>query len=187
MMRNKSLLYSIILFTGISFVVPCYAEQETDDADIGGFIAGPKWKEEGVIIPSFPSNDDLLKVEIDKADSPFNLYLDSKNLSVSSNDGVVRYTVVIASDSGARNVLFEGMRCQTAEFRTYAYGTYDNKLVKARTSEWQAIKNKTSMPHRFNFYQHYMCNEYQSSNAIDIILRKVKYPEDFEISGERDD
>lgn len=175
------------MIVSIFFVIPGHAEQETDDADLGGFIEGPKWKEKNAVIPPFPNADDLLKVEIDKADAPFNIFLDSKNLTASSNAGIIRYSVVIESDSGAKNVMYEGIRCLTGEFRTYAYGTYENKFVKASSSEWRPIANKTSMPHRYNFYLHYMCNEYQSSNSVPDILRKVKYPEDFEVSGERDD
>lgn len=185
-MRNISFLYSLFFLVGTLVVSPCDAEQETDDADLGGFIEGPKWKEAGVVIPPFPKVDDLLKVEVDRAGSPFNFYIDSKNLSISSDKGVIRYTVVIESDSGAKNILFEGIRCQTREFRTYAYGTYDKKLVKARTSEWKLIQEKTGMVHRYNFYRHYMCSEYLTPNPIDILLQKVKYPEDFQDAGENE-
>ena len=186
-MRNIPFLYSLLFLIGSLVVSPCFAEQETDDSDLGGFIEAPKWKEDEVVIPPFPNTDDLLKVEIDRAGSPFNFYVDSKNLSISSDKGVIRYTVVIESDSGAKNILFEGIRCQTREFRTYAYGTYDKKLVKARTSIWQVIKPSSGMVHRYNFYRHYMCSEYLTPNPIDILLQKIKYPENFQVSDERDD
>ena len=35
-------------------------------------------------------------------------------------DGVVRYTVVVTSPAGARNVNYEGIRCDTYEWRLYA-------------------------------------------------------------------
>ena len=186
-MRNIPFLSSLLFLIGTLVASPCFAEQETDDADLGGFIEAPKWKEDAVVIPPFPKVDDLLKVEVDRAESPFNFYIDSKNLSISADKGVIRYTVVIESDSGAKNILFEGIRCQTGEFRTYAYGTYDKKLVKARTSAWKIIKKSSGVVHHYDFYRHYMCSEYLTPNPIDILLRKVKYPEDFQVSDERDD
>ncbi|MCK4742701.1 MAG: CNP1-like family protein [Sulfuriflexus sp.] len=185
-MRNISFLYHVLFLVGAIVVAPCYAEQETDDADLGEFIEGQKWKEGDIVVPPFPKTDDLLKVEVDRAESPFNFYIDSKSLSISPDKGVIRYTVVIESDSGAQNILFEGIRCQTREFRTYAYGTYDKKLVKARTSEWKLIQEKTGVVHRYNFYRHYMCSEYLTPNPIDILLQKVKYPEDFQEAGENE-
>jgi len=186
-MRNIPFLTPLLFIASAVFAVPCYAEQETDDADLGGFIAGPKWKESNAVIPDFPKQDDLLMVEVDKADSPFNYFIDTKNVSISSDGGVIRYSVVIQSDSGAKNVIYEGIRCKTAEFRIYAFGSYDNKFVKARTSEWKLIQNNAAMAHRYNLYTHYMCNEYQTHSSIDIVLQKIRYPEHFEVSGERDD
>ena len=165
----------------------CFAEMENDDADLGGFIEGPSWKEGEVILPPFPSAENLLKVDVDRGDLPFDFYLDSKNLSVSLKEGVTRYTVVIESESGTKNILFEGIRCEASEFRTYAYGTYDNKLVKAQISEWKLIRESDYMIHRYNFYRHYMCGGHNLQNSAAIIMRKVKYPEDFQESDERDD
>jgi len=186
MIKNIPLLYSILLIANAFLVAPSYAEQETDDADLGTFIEPKAWKEDGVIIPPYPKTDDLIQVEVDRAEMPFDFYIDAKNISVSSGSGIIRYTVLIESSSGAKNVLFEGIRCATREFRTYAYGTYDNKLVKARTSNWEYIRDTGFMVHRYNFYRHYMCNEYLIPNRIDVVLQKVKYPDDFESAGERE-
>ena len=45
--------------------------------------------------------------------------IEPSTLQVGS-DGVIRYVFVARSASGALNVLYEGMRCQTAETRIYA-------------------------------------------------------------------
>jgi len=186
MIKNTPLLYSILFISNALLVAPGYAEQETDDADLGTFIEPEAWKEDGVVIPPYPNADDLIPVEVDRAEMPFDFYIDAKNLFASPNSGVIRYTVMIESNSGAKNVLFEGIRCATREFRTYAYGTYDNKLVKARTSNWDYIHDSGAMVHRYNFYRHYMCSEYLIPNPVDVVLQKVKYPENFQVSGEHE-
>jgi len=188
MMRSPFYLYSIILSVGIFFAVPGYTEMENDSPDLGGgFTEAKPWQEGSVNIPPYPQADDLIKVEVDRVDMPFDFYLDSKNISYSEKEGLIRYTVVIKSDSGASNVLFEGIRCEKREYRTYAYGTYEKSFVKARISEWKYINENGFMAHRYNFFQHYMCNERQSPNTISEIIRKVSYPEDFQGSGETSD
>jgi len=188
MMRNKSLLYSIILSAGFSFAVSGYAELENDSPDLGGgFIEAEKWKESDVTIPPFPVSGDLIKVEVDRVDMPFSFYIDSKNISSITNNDLIRYTVIIESDSGAKNVLFEGLRCQAGEYRTYAYGTYDNKFSKANVSNWQRITDTGFMAHRYNFYKHYMCNDLRAPYSVSEIIRKIRYPEDFQGSGDTSD
>ena len=185
-MKKPLTLYRFLCLCGIALATPCYSAQETDDADLGGFIDAPEWQEEAVTIPPFPDADDLLKVEIDRVDKPFTYYLDSKNIQ-SSQDGVIRYSIVIESNSGARNVLFEGLRCLTAEYRTYAYGTSDKSFVKARTSQWAGIESTGSMVHRYDFFRHYMCSIEQTTYPVETILRRVRYPDDFQDGGETSD
>jgi len=186
-MRNT---FPLLLLIGIFFTGPCYSleelEADKNDTDLIS-VEKETWKEGDVVIPAFPQSDDLIKVEIDKGEQLFNFYIDAKNLSALPKQGVTRYTVVIESDSGAKNVLFEGIRCQTREYKTYAYGTYDNKLSKAITSEWKLIREADSMTHRYNFYRYYLCSEYLIPNPLDIVLQKIKYPENFQVSDERDD
>jgi len=66
-------------------------------------------------------------------------YIDSKSLSVGT-DGVVRYSVVIVSGSGARNVLFEGLRCATREFRApLPMAMPTQKFHPAQSDKWQPV------------------------------------------------
>lgn len=180
-----SLLVCSVLF---AVSISSYAELDDDSPDLGGgVIEAAPWKEAEVVIPPYPAADDLIKVEVDRVDMPFSFYLDSKNITSSVNDDLIRYTVVIESNSGAKNVLFEGIRCQVNEYKTYAYGTYDNKFVKARTSSWQRILDSGFMAHRYNFYKYYMCNDLRVPNPVSEILRKIRYPEDFQVSGDESD
>ncbi|MFP3740302.1 CNP1-like family protein, partial [Burkholderia sp. SIMBA_019] len=60
------------------------------------------------LLPFDVSNNTQLKFAVDPA-----------SLSVGS-DGVVRYAIVITSPGGARNINYEGIRCDTYEWRLYA-------------------------------------------------------------------
>jgi hypothetical protein len=83
---------------------------------------GKPWKEESVNLPPWPADSDLIEFKLDGDPSPFRYFIDGKHLAVGS-DSVVRYTLVVESSSGARNVSFEGVRCTArGEYKIYAYG-----------------------------------------------------------------
>ena len=52
------------------------------------------------------------------------IYLDEKSISL-AQDEIVRFTLVVETSSGTRNVFYEGLRCDTREYKTYAVGTLD--------------------------------------------------------------
>ena len=146
--------------------------------DDNEYVEGPKWKESDITIPAFPNQDDRIQVQIDRADMPFEFYIDPASVSVGSDD-IWRYTIVIESNSGASNVLHEGIRCSTNEYRTYAYGTYDNKFIKARVSNWKNILGGGAMAHRYDLKKHYLCSNIDTPFTVDEALQRIRYPSDF--------
>lgn len=183
---NKTTWFYLSLLSGLWLLpVPVFAA-DVDDPDVGNpFIEGPKWQESEVAIPAFPNPDELLTVQVDHADMPFVFRIDPDSVSV-DKDGVSRYTVVIESNSGARNVLYEGIRCSTNEYRTYAYGTYDNEFSKAQSDSWAKIAGGGAMAHRYNFKRYYMCDDYGRPLPVKEILRRIRYPDNFATSGARE-
>ncbi|MGD8998928.1 MAG: CNP1-like family protein [Granulosicoccaceae bacterium] len=178
---------TLISLLGLAHPTFLFADEPlpTDDPDLGGFIEGPKWQEQEVDkFPAWPDEDKLLPVEVDAVDAPFRFFVDPDSLSVGS-DGVSRYTVVIRSSSGASNVMYEGLRCRTREYRTYAYGTTDNKFHKATVSNWQPVQESSSgsMIHRYNFLRYYMCDRLQNPRTVADVLREIRYPKHFHESG----
>lgn len=76
------------------------------------------FKEGQTTLPALPQDADLLPFKVAGSDS-FKFAVDPKSISV-GDDNVVRYTVVITSTGGGRNVSYEGMRCDAFERRVYA-------------------------------------------------------------------
>ncbi|RZJ00750.1 MAG: hypothetical protein EOP39_23945 [Rubrivivax sp.] len=65
--------------------------------------------------------------------------IDPETLTV-GEDWVVRYVMVARSASGAQNVFYEGIRCQSAEVKTYA--RWDNNRSAWNTpsnAEWKPL------------------------------------------------
>src|SRR5687768_7040175 len=79
----------------------------------------PEWKEDSVAAPPVFDVTKLVTFEV-ALNSQLVYGVDPATISISNKDGVVRYVVVASNASGARNVMYEGIRCSTGEFKTYA-------------------------------------------------------------------
>jgi len=112
------------------------------------------WAEIEVQLPAFPEKDKLITFRVG-AVTDVNYLIDSNSLSVGS-DGVIRYTLVVVSSSGAQNISYEGLRCATAERRYYAFGRSDKTWSKARSNQWVKIQGSTNN-HHVELYSNYFC------------------------------
>ena len=86
------------------------------------------WQEVETQLPPAPREETLIPFYVSPtAQGVFSV--DGATISVGS-DGVVRYVLVVVAHGGARNVSYEGLRCDTRERRLYAFGR--NLYVEAR-------------------------------------------------------
>lgn len=100
--------------------------------------------------------------------TPLQFAVDPASLSVGS-DGVVRYTIVITSPSGARNVNYEGIRCDTYEWRLYASLDADhNGWDQTVANDWARIENGSLNAYHAALYQDYFC-----ANKLPVASAKV--------------
>lgn len=149
-MSLPRLLSSGLVFFGtlLGWILPLQAEID----DEGN---GKPWIEQEVRFPNFPKATNLLPFFVSAAtDNRF--FVDSDSVSVGA-DGVVRYTLVVETAGGARNVSFEGMRCVTKEFYRYAFGRSDATWSKAKTSQWERVQEASGNRHHAALFQDYFC------------------------------
>ncbi len=138
-----------------------------DDAEKKEFVEGE------VKLPAAPKAENLLPFEASAASSN-RLYLDAQSITM-SDDRMVRYTLVVRSPSGVDNVSYEGIRCETREQKTYAYGRRDGTWVAPRTSEWQPIESTgTRVQHRV-LYREYFCPIGGAVRSPKDIIGRLKY------------
>ena len=64
--------------------------------------------------------------------------VDPKTISVGS-DEVVRYVMVAYNSEGSTNALFEGLRCNTSEIKTYACSSTADKWQTVAQPEWAPL------------------------------------------------
>jgi hypothetical protein len=125
------------------------AFEDDDEREVKG------WQESSVDMPVAPQSGSLLPFYVSAAtDNQF--FIDGASLAVGS-DGVVRYVLVIQAAGGARNVSFEGIRCDTRERRVYASGRLDGTWSRSRNEAWERIRDVPANRHHTALFYDYFC------------------------------
>ena len=115
------------LMFGLLCSEPASAQVFTDPVD---------WKEAGVPPPPVYDVSKLLPFEVARSSS-LAYGVDPGTFTISKADGVVRYVIVASSPSGAKNVIYEGLRCATGEVKSYARANQDGAWAVVKQSEWK--------------------------------------------------
>lgn len=82
---------------------------------------------------------------------------------------MVRYTLVATSSQGARNISYEGIRCDTREFKVYAYGDASGKLTERYDPVWARIDEAAANRQRAALQKDYLCPSGVPLHVSDII------------------
>jgi hypothetical protein len=137
------------------------------------FVEPDPWLEQEAVLPPYPSDADLLEVSIDDGGAGYRYYLDVKHLS-RGIDNTMRYTVVIESRAGARNVLFEGLRCEAPEYKTYAIGSGES-LRPVATASWEPIAGMRVHRFRAELRTHFFCDPRARALQPRQVVQRIKY------------
>jgi hypothetical protein len=135
-------------------ILPLTAHAEWGQFDFE-FENEKPWVELSAQLPPYPKAENLVEFKVSSA-TPHRHFVDTASISV-GEDKVVRYTVVIEAAGGAKNVSFEGMRCETGERRLYAYGHADGSWSKARNAGWEGIKFRSMLSYQKALYEDHFC------------------------------
>jgi hypothetical protein len=118
---------------------------------------GRKWQEDLVTLPPWPKDGNLIEVKLDGPEQALTYHIDKRSLATGA-DGVVRYTLVAESQTGARNLSFEGIRCTPkGRWRTYAYGIDGRFSESGVSDQWNEIQSAGATGPHYDLWRHYLC------------------------------
>jgi CNP1-like family len=146
-----------------------------DSAFVYLFDRKPNWTENKVdTLPPLPQASNLLPFNVSQ-NTPLTFAIDRDSLTV-GDDGVIRYTIVVTSPAGARNVNYEGIRCDTYEWRLYA-GINEDQNAWDRTvaGDFRRIENGELNAYHAALYQDYFCANKLPSGPAAQILSNIRY------------
>ena len=152
------------LMVGVSFA---YAgdnfEEDYDDRD-------KSWAEIAPQLPPTPSTENLVPFYVSPTATQ-TFAIDANALSVGS-DGVVRYTLVARSPSGAKSISYEGIRCAMWHKKLYAFGRADGAWSRSRRDQWEQISGNYANRQHAALAADYFCQGGMvAGNAAEIVER----------------
>ena len=120
-----------------------------------------------------PPKGDLIEFFVSAASS-FKFFIDPQSLSV-GDDGVVRYTLVARSPSGAQSASYEGIRCGRAGlYRVYAFGN-GAAWSKSTLAEWRPIEPRDVQRWHNELRDRYFCPNgasiFSAAEGLDALRR----------------
>ena len=133
------------------------------------------WKESDVPPPPAYDMNKLLSFEVTRS-SPLVYGVDPASVSISNSDSIVRYVIVATTPAGAKNVMYEGLRCATGEVRTYARAAPSGTWVPVADSEWKSVYNPALPKHSLRFAQAGACQQAAPVGSVRELVRKLKNP-----------
>ena len=135
------------------------------------------WVEDVKAVPALPQEDDLIALDVDGPQHGFKHYIDGKSVATYA-DSVVTYTVVIVSDSGVRNIFFEGMRCDMGRYKTYAYGSGNGAFQQSLSAAWQRVLTRSGPTnYRSDLLRYYLCDVGGVPLKPERIIDRLKRPQ----------
>jgi hypothetical protein len=164
---RKISAYAISISTGVSLMA-CAGDPLQSGLDP---YAPMVFKEGITTMPLNPPNKSTLQPFYASRTTIFKFAVDTNSIAI-GKDGVTRYIVVITSPSGGEQVQYEGIRCDTFQWRLY--GTFDNnKWNENPLGSWAAIK--ANIPNRYQaaLAQGAFCNLNSQETNLKNVLQSL--------------
>jgi hypothetical protein len=130
-------------------------------------------QEAAVALPAYPDNKDRWIRFETTAVTKNRFFIDRDSLSI-AEDRTIRYALVIESPSGVRNVSYEGMRCSSAEIKTYAWGTSEGKWYAAKDPQWQPIRADRMNGQHETLFERYFCEAASAARTANDIVQLMQ-------------
>jgi hypothetical protein len=144
-----------------------------------GLMAAPEAAEDPVWaemeVPAPPAFSTAKLVDIDMGPNvALSFGIDPAAASI-GKDGVVRYVVVAQSRGGASTAMYEGIKCDTGQVKTYARYN-DNKWSLTSNPEWRSLFNNAAYRHALALAKQGACSNTSPPRSIKEMVSDMKNP-----------
>ena len=128
------------------------------------------WIENEAEVLAVPKKNDLVELDIDSMPPGLRLLVDKTRITVGEKDRVIRLWLWVRSDQGAENGSFEGYRCETREYKVYAYANLNRSppVSKTKRSRWLSARSGSRRNYRAELLQDYFCGIRGTRNPNEI-------------------
>ncbi len=124
-------------------------------AEINNFPDEPEWRESAATPPPYPRDRDLVEFRLSGLTGN-RFFVDTSSLTV-GEDEVVRFVLVAQAAGNANNVSFSAIRCETQEWKDYAFGTREQTWRVVADAQWRPIQELTRNNYQYTLFKEYFC------------------------------
>ena len=164
---RKISAYAISISIGGSLIA-CAGDPMQSDLDP---FAPMVFKEGATTMPLNPPNKPSLQPFYVSQTTIFKFAVDTNSILIGA-DGITRYIVVITNPSGGQQSQYEGIRCDSFQWRLY--GTFDNnKWNENPLGSWAAIKSKIPNRYQAALAQGAFCNFASQEKSMAVIMKAL--------------
>jgi CNP1-like family len=136
--------------------------------------ADPDWQEDAGGRP--PSFDVRRLIPVDMPPHVgVRMGIDPETLSI-GRDGVVRYVVVATGSGGAQTILYEAIRCSTAQYRRLARYSAGGGWTVLNDSEWVSLHGRLPSVHPLQIARSGICVGATPNQSPADMVRDLRTP-----------
>lgn len=157
---------------GLILLSACASKEFKDEFD-----TERPWSEQVAELPPYPDPGNLVSFDAGP-NTDYQHFIDTDSIDV-GQDGVIRFTLINQSPTGAMNISYEGIRCATNERKLYAIGRDNKTWAKPRISEWEPLEYVRQFYAQRELSKNIFCPHKQIVNNRDEairVLKKGKHP-----------
>lgn len=158
---------SNFLLVLLALLTPYASSANTDDADTDALKA-----ESPVVLPAPFQKNNLLSFYVSPT-TTLDFAVDAKSVSV-TEEGIVRFVLVVTSQSGASNISYEGIRCSTGERKLYAVGQTNGSWTAARRDVWETIIDRGINRQHAALAKDYFCETGMVAGKAEVIVDRLR-------------
>jgi len=114
-----------------------------------------EFKELDVAPPAFPQDKDLIEFTINGR-TQNRYFVDGSTLSVDP-DKIIRFVLEVRTPTGVRNVTFSGVRCETLEWKDYAFASPERSWRTDAEADWRFVENKNLNNYKRSLVDEFLC------------------------------
>lgn len=160
-----TMILSALLALGVANAYGQAVEEEMPTA--------PQSTEEAPVeLPPLPKEEDLQSFYVSPT-STQTFLIDLPSIAI-GKDGVIRYTLVSRSRTGAINISHEGIRCQTGERKAFAFGRSGGDWVRSRRDEWRPLSDAAANRQYAALANEYFCQGRTIRGDRDEIAARIR-------------
>lgn len=132
----------------------------------------PDWKESPVPPPPAFNVSKLVPVDVGAA-SALAFGIDPATVTL-TKEGVVRYVVVASSRTGATNAMYEGVRCASGEYKTYARHNASGGWNLVSNPAWQSLYAPAPSRHTLMVARGGICRGNAPNDNVEQMMRDLR-------------